>query len=326
MTARQVAEAFDLGTPTGELDLVQHTVSQTWRLTTSAGRFLVKELWPDEDRPWADELNWRRTFEERVAAAGIRIPPPVPPPTKAYGWTSRVAGRGAYRVTEWVEHRKVTADDDLSDWLGRVLAVLHSFEPYPSDTGDLEPFYYVHPADRWREWAAQARRQGRPWATEFAGRLDGYLRQTERLRTTYSGIGDHVLTHRDMVPFNVLMTPTGPVLTDWDVIGPDSASLETGFAAVTFAYRDPRLVRRTLASYAANGGKLVGGLGENLFAHKLGSELGRLAGMVDAVVTGAPQTGWMTRYADPDTGVGDAMAEVAAAEDRLRRLAADLGV
>nr|WP_269091171.1 phosphotransferase [Actinopolymorpha cephalotaxi] len=309
------------------MDLVQHTVSRTWRLTTSAGRFLVKELWPDEDQPWAHQLNWRRDFEERVAAAGIRIPSPVPPPARAYGWTSRVAGRGAYRVTEWVEHRKVTADDDLSDWLGRTLAVLHSFEPYRSDTadpGELEPFYYVHPADRWHEWAALARSQGRPWAAEFGARLDAYVRRTERLRTTYSGIGDHVLTHRDMVPFNVLMTPTGPVLTDWDVIGPDSASLETGFAAVTFAFRDPRRVRRALASYTAHGGVLVDGLGEDLFAHKLGSELGRLAVLVDRVVTGVPLTGWMTRYADPDTGVRAAMAEVAAAEERLRRLAADL--
>ncbi len=332
VTAGQVAEAFDLGTPIGELVLVQHTVSRTWRLTTDSGRFLVKELWPDHDRPWAEELNWRREFEEHVAAAGIRIPRPVPPPAKAYGWTSRVAGRGAYRVTEWVEHRKVTVADDLSDWLGRTLAILHSFEPWPSDTcdtgdtGDLEPFYYVHPADRWREWAGLARHQARPWAAEFEGRLDGYLRRTERLRATYADIGDHVLTHRDLVPFNVLMTPTGPVLTDWDVIGPDSASLETGFAAVTFAFRDPRAVGRTLASYAAHGGVLAGGLGEDLFAHKLGSELGRLAVLVDTVVTGAPLTGWMTRYADPDTGVVEAMDEVAAAEDRLRRLAADLGL
>ncbi|MGW0229849.1 phosphotransferase [Actinopolymorpha singaporensis] len=326
VTAGQVAEAFELGTPTGELVLVQHTVSRTWRLTTSAGRFLVKELWPDGDPPWAGELNRTRDFEERVAAAGIRIPVPVPPPAKAYGWTSRVAGRGAYRVTEWIEHRKVTADDDLGEWLGLTLAALHSLELHPGNGGDLEPFYYVHPAGRWHEWAAQARRQGRPWAAEFDGRLDGYLRLTERVRTTYSGIGDHVLTHRDMVPFNVLMTPTGPVLADWDVIGPDSASLETGFAAVTFAFRDPHAVRHTLASYAAHGGVLVGGLGENLFAHKLGSELGRLADLVDAVVTGTPLTGWMTRYADPDAGVADAMAEVAAAEDRLRRLAADLGV
>ncbi|MET9018549.1 phosphotransferase [Actinopolymorpha sp. NPDC004070] len=326
MTAGQVAEAFDLGTPTGELVLVQHTVSRTWRMTTSAGRFLVKELWPDEDPPWADELVRTRELEERAAAAGIRTPRPVPPPTQAYGWTSRVAGRGAYRVTEWVEHRKVSAADDLTDWLGRTLAVLHSLELYAGDAGDLEPFYYVHPAGRWHEWAARARRQGRPWATTFDERLDGYLHQTERLRTTYSAIGDHVLTHRDIVPFNVLMTPTGPVLTDWDVIGPDSASLETGFAAVTFAFRDPRSVRHTLASYAAHGGTLVGALGENLFAHKLGSELGLLAVLVDTVVTGTSLTGWMTRYADADEGVVQSMEEVAAAEHRLRRLAADLGV
>ena len=320
-TPGQIAEAFGLGKPDGPLLPVQHTISQTWQLATDRGLFLVKEIWPDADPPWADELVDSKTFEQRASAAGIRTPASVPPIYPVFGWIGRVAGRGAYRVTEWVEHRKVCDDDDLADWLGRTLATLHSFE---SHTGSLEPRYYLHPAEQWQEWSAQAVAQRRPWATELADRLDDYLTVTAKLRTTFFEVGDHVITHRDMVPYNVLITAPGPVLIDWESLGPDSASLETGFAAVTFGRRNTGYVRRILDSYRANGGVLVEGLGENLFAHKLGSELGRLADMLADVLNCRPMVGWQTRYNDPDEGVTHLIQEVLTTAERLEKLATEL--
>ncbi len=127
-----------------------------------------------------------------------------------------------------------------------------------------------------------------------------------------------------MVPFNVLITGAGPVLTDWEVIGPDSASLEVGFAAVTFGRRNTAYTRRVLDSYTANGGALPENLTEDLFAHKLGSELGRLASMLRAALEGQPLRGWQTRYDDPDEGVKLLLHEVLATAGRLKRLAAEL--
>lgn len=302
---------------------VQHTVSRTWRMTTTGGSYLIKELWPDSDPDWAPQLDERMIIEQRAAAAGIRTPPTVLPAQPAYGWSGRVAGRGAYRVTEWIDHRKVTEDDDLSDWLGRVLAILHGLERY---RGDLQPLYYLHAPETWREWVARAQRRHRPWATRLAEHLDDLLAITGRLRRTYLEIGDHVITHRDLVPFNVLLTAAEPVLIDWEVVGPDSASLEAGFAAATFGRRDAGYVRRILDSYRAHGGVLVGGLGESLFAHKLGSEVGRLAAMISDTLDGRPLTGWQTRYADPDEGVSRLIDEVMTTAERLDRLAAELRV
>jgi Phosphotransferase enzyme family len=322
VTPEQIAEGFDLGTPDGPLIPVQHTVSQTWRMTTDRGSFLVKQVWPDADPPWAHELADRVIFEQRASAAGIRTPPTVPPACPAFGWTGRVAGRGAYRVTEWLEHRKVSDEDDLADWLGRTMATLHSLEPY---AGRLQPHYYIYPAEQWHEWTAQAVEQRRSWADDLAAQLDGYLAITARLRATFFEAGDHVITHRDVVPFNVLITKAGPVLIDWEVIGPDSASLEAGFAAVTFGRRNIGYVRRILDSYRANGGSLLEDLGENLFAHKLGSELGRLAGLLRDTLDGRPIRAWQTRYNDPDEGVRHLLTEVPETAERLRGLATALG-
>jgi hypothetical protein len=224
-------------------------------------------------------------------------------------------------VTEWVEHRKVSDEDDLADWLGSTLATLHGLE---SHTGTLEPHYYLYPTEQWQDWTTQALEQRRPWATELADHLDDYLAMTARLRATFLEVGDHVITHRDLVPFNVLLTQTGPVLIDWEVIGPDSASLESGFAAITFGRRNPGYVRRILDAYRANGGVVVGGLGENLFAHKLGSELGRLAGMLQDALTGRPIQAWQTRYSGPDEGVTCLIQEVLATAERLGGLATEL--
>lgn len=321
VTPEQVAEGFDLGRPRGPLIPVQHTVSRTWRLASDRGSFLVKELWPDADPDWAHELDHRMLVEQRASAAGIRTPRTVPPIWPAHGWTGRVAGRGAYRVTEWVEHRRVSVEDDLADWLGWTLATLHGLEPH---TGSLEPHYYLHPAEQWRDWTARALAQRRPWADGLADHLDDYLAITARLRATFFDVRDHVVTHRDLVPFNVLLTRAGPVLVDWEVVGPDSASLETGFAAVTFGRRNTRYVHRILDSYRANGGVVVGGLGRNLFAHKLGSELGRLADMLSDALAGRPVRAWQSRYDEPDEGVTLLLQEVLATAHRLDALAAEL--
>lgn len=215
VTPEQIAEAFDLGRPDGPLIPIQYTISRTWRMNTDRGSFLVKQIWADADPDWSDELVDGIAFEQRVSAAGILTPRTVPPLQPLVGWIGRVAGCGAYRVTEWVEHRTVSDDDDLADWLGWALATLHSLEPH---TGSFELAYYIHPAEEWQEWTARAAEQRRLWATELAEHLEDYLAITAKLSATCIEAGDHVITHRDMVPFNVLITRKGPILIDWESI------------------------------------------------------------------------------------------------------------
>lgn len=91
--------------------------------------------------------------------------------------------------------------------------------------------------------------------------------------------GDYVVTHRDVEPWNVLMTETGPVLIDWDVAGPDSARLEAAQAVLSFSTRagmpDPAVVRRTVAAYVSNGGAMLDGV--DVLVRRVGLRLGRLA-------------------------------------------------
>ena len=44
-----------------------------------------------------------------------------------------------------------------------------------------------------------------------------------------------VSTHRDVKPDNVLKTPAGPLLVDWDGAGPDHAEWELTWAALHFS-------------------------------------------------------------------------------------------
>jgi hypothetical protein len=71
---------------------------------------------------------------------------------------------------------------------------------------------------------------------------------------------------------------------------------------------------------------LVEDLGENLFAHKLGSELGRLADMLCDALQGLPMSAWQTRYNSFDEGVILLIQEVLATAERLNGLAAELNV
>lgn len=81
--------------------------------------------------------------------------------------------------------------------------------------------------------------------------------------------GDYVMTHRDVEPWNVLVTSSGPVLIDWDPAGPDSASLEACHAAYAFSAVD-----RTLAAYRAAGGRLRAD--DDLLARRVGLRMTRL--------------------------------------------------
>ncbi len=319
--ASALTEAFALGRPLGHLQPVQHSVSRTWRIESDAGRFLVKELWPisGPDAYWADQLTERRAFESWASAEGVLVPAAVEPVDPVAGWVGRVDGSGGYRVSEWVEHRRVGPEDDLSDWLGRLLATLHRYRPW---TGDPDPYYYIHADDDWTRWLDEARAAGRGYADELAARTAGYIALTHELHAVHQRADDRTYTHRDVVPFNVLVARDGPYLVDWDVAGPDSASLETGLAAVAFAADRPERVRRTLESYHAHGGQRLRLTGTNLFAHRVGKELGRLTSLLGTVSSGEPLRGWqLDRGTDVDDAVRQQIRDTDDTIARVHRLA-----
>ena len=67
-TAAEVASAFGLGEPTAELVLVRRGDTDTWRLDTYGGSYLVKGYWADTGGQFVaggliDQLRVAMTFE-----------------------------------------------------------------------------------------------------------------------------------------------------------------------------------------------------------------------------------------------------------------------
>ncbi|GIF77799.1 phosphotransferase enzyme family protein [Asanoa siamensis] len=260
-----VCAAFDL--PPRGATLVPHAYSsqRTWRLTAGGDRFLVKEV------P-AGLSAAAMAFEREAAAAGIPVPRQVAPVRPAVGCAAALPDGTLVRVSQWLDGRPASTDDDLGEWLGATLARLHTLRPLAA----AEPVVYgIHPPERWADWLAAGERQGRPWAGVLAGRLPGVEAATAWVGAAFARAGDYVVTHRDVEPWNVLVTPAGPVIVDWDAAGPDSAGLVAAHAAYAFGGGPGARTDRALAAYTAHGGRLPPP--DDRFARRAGLMLSRLA-------------------------------------------------
>ncbi len=285
--AERLAEAFDLGTPTGPVVAVRHVSQETWRLDTSSGSVLVKRFWRGPDLPWRESLDAAMRLEGQALEAGIDSPRPVQPRVAQFGAAAQIDGLGIFRAYPFVTHRPLSPDDDIADWLGDTLARIHQLDPL--DHVPAPPWWYnqfppARPA-HWHEWLEQGAAQCRAWAPALKQHLHLVLDLSVRVTDAFAAAVPHVLTHRDIEPWNVLMTPSGrgwrPLLIDWDVAGPDSAPLETAYALASFAMYgraepDPAWLRRAADAYAAAGGQLPKP-GPDLLVRMLGMRLAKIS-------------------------------------------------
>ncbi len=270
-----IADAFGLGRPTSGLAAHSYSSLPTWRLDTVSGRVLVKRVSCDG---WRDELDRAMGFEQAALTAGIAMPRPIQPVAAIFGCVAVVEGWGQVRAYEWVDGRPLTDADDVAEWLGATLALLHRIETLDC----AQPQWYgLHSEQQWRAWLAEGIKQRRAWAPVLQRRLADVLIATAWIGQAFQAAGDYVMTHRDVEPWNVLMTAEGPVLVDWDTAGPDSAGLETAQAAVVFAGHgragpNADAVQRTVASYEQHGGRLAL-RGRDALARRAGMRLNRLS-------------------------------------------------
>lgn len=281
-SAYVVARVFRLPDPTGPLVPVRYVSSETWRLDTRRGRYFVKRLVVDG---WWDQLDRAMAFELRARAAGIPTPEAIEPADPAWGLAADLGdGQGVVRVHTWLEGATADPQADLSEWYGATLAVLHGLEPAGERRTDgMWPLWYgVEPPQRWADWLAAGLLQGRDWAPVLRERLPLVLDLTRWIEAAYRAVDDHVVTHRDVLPHNVLVPVDGePVLIDWDTAGPDSATLETAAALYDYARHgtgpepDPARFTAALAAYRAHGGVVQPS--EFPLARRLGVHLARCA-------------------------------------------------
>ncbi|SNY58533.1 Ser/Thr protein kinase RdoA involved in Cpx stress response, MazF antagonist [Paractinoplanes atraurantiacus] len=270
-----MAAAFGLGRAVGPLAALSYRSSPTWTLAARAGRFLVKHVAAEE---WRDDFARAMRFEDKALAAGIAMGRPVSPEVPALGYAAEVDGIGLVRVYEWIDGRPLEASDDVSTWLGSTLARLHRIEPDGRPEAAPE-WYRLDDRALWDGWLQEGERLRKPWAPSLREGLTGILGAAAWVSRAFLEAGDYVVTHRDVEPWNVLVTATGPVLIDWDVAGPDSARLEAAQATLSFSARDgmpdPGVVRRTIGAYVDGGG--VPFSGADVMVRRVGLRLGRLA-------------------------------------------------
>jgi len=289
--AELVADAFDLGHPDGPMTPGSPSSQETWRLDTTAGSFLVKRFWRGTDVPWRVTLQRAMEFEAVALSAGIDSPPPVPPRRPQFAAATSIEGLGVFRAYPFLEHRPLEPADDITDWYARTLARIQQLEPVLTHTPLPSWWYNQFPAvppEQWQRWVEQGRQSGRSWAEELAERVPVLVELTNRVVEAFADGAPHVMTHRDVETWNILMVPAGagwrPMLVDWDVAGPDSAALEaahvlTEYAAFGRQSPDPARLRRGIDVYRSEGGAALDAT-TDILARRLGMRVARIAGRV----------------------------------------------
>lgn len=326
-TAEVAARAFGLGRPSGELVHVRSGDTDTWRLDTSDGSYLVKGYRPTSTGQFApgglqDQLAVAMAFERLALEASVDMPEPIPPADPLLGWTTRVDGR-LFRAHRWIEHRAIRPDDDLAEWLGQTMARIHRLRPL-SEVG-LPDWWRgpVWPRTTWQEWFTEAERRDRSWAELGTERLPYILELTARIEELCEIAPDSVTTHGDFKSHNMLMASTGPVLVDWDSVRVDSAALEAGRVAHIFGAGELEPIRRILDAYVAAGGD-IGWAGPDLFLSVTRHDLHGICDRILVSLERSPVTWWMGDSHAIEQTIGELLLELPARVERLRELAARL--
>ena len=310
---RAVLEAFGLpGEPTAYVEVGGGWSNHVLRLSTPYGDYAVKELRNAWGEPrWLDwlEEGWR--LEKACAAAGVAMPEPITAPDGGcLAWVPSLdAGSDVpVRVHRWVESRTVPREPvgvPLAEWVGRMLAALHSLALAP-----LRPELYagrvgLTTADMWPDLVARAARAGAPWASDLAA-AEPVARRASALLVP-PGPADAVLCHGDVDQKNLLLGAYGPLLIDWDVVLPAAPTHDLAHAALTMAaWRDAEVAAAVVRGY-----RVAGGRADDVTPVDLGPALASRLGWIRFIVD---------RALDQDA---DEAARASAAE--VPELLADLG-
>jgi hypothetical protein len=227
--AHALADAYDLGTVTGEMRSVARAdeSGRRWSLTTGRGRWLVRTMdtwWPIVD------VETEVALQEAAAAAGVRLPAPVR--DRSGDIVATVDGH-PWRVYEWLHSGpplSAPASATVTRAVGGILATLHGLA-LPVDR--VSPWHRHFVSDvPWPELVAAA--QGR--FTE----LTEALPVLEALATVGedAAVPEPVLSHNALGPGVVRRTNGGLIVFGWEHAGGQPPSWELGNALMDWT-RDP---------------------------------------------------------------------------------------
>jgi aminoglycoside phosphotransferase (APT) family kinase protein len=108
---------------------------------------------------------------------------------------------------------------------------------------------------RWPELAAAAKRGGADWAGQMAAVQSSVSPIADLARSAGFRSCEEVMSHGDIDQKNLLCTPAGPVLCDWDVAMPVVPRRELADVAMSLAgWQDFSIAREVVRAYRASGG------------------------------------------------------------------------
>ncbi|MFL5736584.1 MAG: phosphotransferase enzyme family protein [Actinomycetota bacterium] len=242
-SAEEIATRFGVGTDASlSGPTARGRLGQVWQLTTSRGRFAVKESFgPFEERDGEDAA-----FSEAARAAGVPAPEVLP---AADGSLIIAFGDVEVRMFGWVDLRDPDPYADAAD-VGTVVGALHrvAFEgTRPVDSWYSEPVG----AARWDALVEDLREAAAPFAEDLASyrdelvAMEELIRPAETLRTC----------HRDLWADNLRRTLEGSLcVIDWDNCGLADPSRELAAVLFEFASGSEDRARTLHEAYLAQGG------------------------------------------------------------------------
>lgn len=220
-SGQSIADAFGLGPAHSIRYASEGMMARIWRLDTKAGRFAVKEFDGADRYDLATKLVYSAGLADAAAGAGVLAPRNIR--SRAGSLVHQLAGT-CVSVATWIDGRPCEIPRDAADaapWLGETVAILERL-PDPADAPALDPWLRgllttVPSGAQWRMVLDQARVLERSWAPHLAARIDRLIELGSSVRGRDDG--DLAFLHTDLQPKNVLVTPAGFALVDWDDAG-----------------------------------------------------------------------------------------------------------
>jgi Ser/Thr protein kinase RdoA (MazF antagonist) len=274
----ELAAALGLGRLTGAaVDLKPGDANPVWSVVTATGRWVVKTQRPAGSW-WFAEARRAHRLERAARDAGIHTPQPAETPAGAAGsWSPVGDGVHARALRHLDGHRPaVPLDGETAAWVGRTLALLERAD-LPTDQADGNA-YPAHPLDEWDAWIGEATAKA-VLDQDRAHRLARLAAQVNERMAAHDDPAGLRLLHRDVSRANILLTPAGPALLDFDHAGAQRPwweaaghTLELAAPDLAAGPPDEHTVRRVVRAYRAHGGA-GGPADESAFTGLLAAQL-----------------------------------------------------
>ncbi|KTR59973.1 hypothetical protein RSA42_10195 [Exiguobacterium indicum] len=217
-TMNLICERFTLGQLISEpVKLTGGFLHETWRLQTTTGSYVLKRLNPDIMQRTEARNNFKMS-EDVAMQASLHLA--ALPARRFNDQAAQTIDGSDYLLFDWIDGKTLSADQlrpTHARQIGIQLGRLHGLSMATTDFS--KPDTSSMPID-WDGYLEEGKRQQLEWLQLFMEAQE-YLQRIERLAQEAQKQlpVDWIVSHRDLDPKNVLWTPTGLVLIDWESAG-----------------------------------------------------------------------------------------------------------